>query len=108
MPANDFEKVERARDRHERQQPGVGRRRPVLSHQLAYGGVQARRDPHQRRRRNAVGAALVFLNLLEGHAERAGQGLLVDAPQSAAKANPRSDRHIDRIESSQDPLTLAL
>src|SRR6185437_9162585 len=46
---------------------------------------------------DAVGAALVFLYLLEGEADGLAEFLLAHAEQRAAQPNPCTDMHIDRI-----------
>ena len=47
--------------------------------------------------RDAVCAFFVFLNLLEGEAERVGERFLVHAQQQTTHPNPASDMHVDRI-----------
>src|SRR3546814_10539262 len=46
---------------------------------------------------DAVGAALVLLDLLEGNAQRPGQGFLAEAHGKTAQAQPRADSDIDGI-----------
>src|SRR6202012_5300587 len=54
-------------------------------------------DLHQPREANAVGAALVFLHLLEGDADPAGQLALRDAGRASAVADAAADSHVQMV-----------
>ena len=48
-------------------------------------------------RADAVGAALVFLHLLKGKADRRPEFFLAQPEHVAAQADPGADLHVDRV-----------
>jgi len=61
------------------------------------GRLQHRRDLQQASGRNTIHAALVLLNLLEGHSGAGGQLGLGDTEFFAAAADASSDRHVNGV-----------
>jgi hypothetical protein len=59
--------------------------------------VQDIGDLRQPRCTDPIGAALVFLDLLEGEPERSGERLLVHPDQQPSRADAGADMNIDRV-----------
>src|SRR5262245_60157056 len=76
----------------------ISRRRAArILEEERYGHGQDARDMLQAARANAIGALLVFLDLLEGDPEMLAELFLAHAQHHAAQANPTADVSIDRI-----------
>lgn len=73
----------------------------------AYRCAERPGDMCQHAGRDAVGAALVFLDLLEGDADRDGERLLGHADERALRADAQGDLQVDRIGRSLTPSDVA-
>src|SRR5436190_15968608 len=94
-----FEQVERPVEGEQHVQAvelGPGVRVQALG-QVGQATVQRVGDFQQPREADAVGAALVLLDLLEGHADRGGQRLLREALRAASLADAMADRNIEAM-----------
>ncbi len=73
------------------------RRAIALPDKGGHRGVKQLRSLDQHRRADAIGAALVLLNLLKGDAQAVRQPRLAPAKPASAQTHPRANGDVDRI-----------